>query len=242
MSSVLFVGKHVWHDAGRPAQRDFATAGRGGHLRSHERAWGPSGTGRLAGDLHANPGRVAVAGQVAVDAGDGAPRLHVRTLCERDAKAYYELMTTVADSGELPAEARFCRGLAGGVEKAASMLVAYRAGGSSIMGVFDGSRMVGAAGLSMTFDACRGNAGRIWGIAVAPMYTGTPVSRMLIDAVVGLCLATDGISVIFGVCAASNSGVRHLFVRSGFARMGRDQDKVYGAMCGDGFVVYFAEL
>jgi GNAT superfamily N-acetyltransferase len=113
--------------------------------------------------------------------------LQVRRISGADVLAYYALR--MRSIKELPhaAEPTVARELDGGAGGLANMLAYYNARGTRVWGAFDENLLVGAVGLSRGLAEPDGGSGRLWGVYVLPRYRGTPVSRLLMEAVFACC-------------------------------------------------------
>lgn len=166
------------------------------------------------------------------------PSLQVRMLRGQDARAYFELMPTARGQEQRFHGRRLSQEGANRAEEVASMLAEHRADEAGVVGVFVTGRLAGAVELSRASEDGYGDAWKICGITVAQRYDGTPVSRVLIQTAIGLCLGASRAGVVFGVCRASNESARSLFVRNGFVRMTRDQERIFRVSHDDGLIGY----
>nr|WP_255681874.1 GNAT family N-acetyltransferase [Luteimonas sp. BDR2-5] len=150
---------------------------------------------------------------------DSQSSLQVRRLSEHDASAYYALRGRLVEGGVHAVEPQVRGEVEAGADGIATRLAEYLAHGTYVWGAFDGNVLVGAAALSREYHVSYGGIGVLWGVYVLPRYRGTPASRLLMDAVVGLCAMDSTTSQILAACAVGNDAGRRFLQRFGFEPM-----------------------
>lgn len=146
------------------------------------------------------------------------PSLQVRRLSATDSAAYYALRWHALDE-PVAIEPQVRRELEAGGEGIGTQLAEYVANRTGVWGAFDGDALVGTAALSREYHLSYGDIGVLWGVFVLPRYRGTPVSRLLMDTVLGVCIMDSTIGQILAPCAVDNVAGFRFLQRFGFELM-----------------------
>lgn len=145
--------------------------------------------------------------------------LRVRPIDRADAQAYHALRKRSTEGLAHAIEPQVLQELEAGAEGIAAHVAEYVANGIQAWGAFDGDALIGAAALSREYHHSCGGIGVLWGVFVMPRYRGTPVSRLLMDAIVGYCGIDCTIHQILAPCARDNVAGRRFLQRFGFEPM-----------------------
>lgn len=170
-----------------------------------------------------------------------SPSLDVRRLSEDNARAYLSLRKRSLDGSVHPIEPQVRRELGAGPDGIATLLVEYIAEGTQVWGVFNDSVLTGVAALSRDCRVACGGIGVLWGIYVLPRYHGTPVSRLLMEAVTAGCVDSS-MHQLVAPCARDNIAGLLFLRRFGFEPI--DMPTGVGSIqgFGDGFAFLRRQL
>ena len=147
------------------------------------------------------------------------PGVQIRRLTEGDAEAMRDLRQTALESeptglAESPEEYR---------HQTVAMIATRLGAGSGdhfVMGAFDGSQLVGTAGLYREMLLKRRHIATMWGVFVLPSHRGRGIARSLIAAIVERARAAPGLLQIHLSVASDRQDARGLYVSLGFRSYG----------------------
>ena len=143
----------------------------------------------------------------------------VRRLRESDAKAFQDLRREGLENEPSSFGESVEEFLQTSVESWAERL---RSGGDYefIIGAFDGTRMIGAAGFYREKREKRRHKGTIWGVYTTPEYRGRGVARRVLTKLLETARAIPGLDCIKLTVSAMQTPARLLYVSLGFQPFG----------------------
>ncbi|XUW93120.1 GNAT family N-acetyltransferase [Burkholderia sp. M6-3] len=150
--------------------------------------------------------------------------MRVRLLCTEDASSFHSLRLC----GLSEAPTSFASSYEEEADRSAEVIEAQLAtrNDRGIFGAFEGSRLIGIAGLGRENRRKLNHKAFLWGVYVAPDMRGLGVSRKLVTEVLTFARSIPDITQVNLTVNANNPAAIRLYTSLGFEQFGREHNSL----------------
>ncbi|WOD14999.1 GNAT family N-acetyltransferase [Paraburkholderia kirstenboschensis] len=148
----------------------------------------------------------------------------VRLLCKQDAPSFHSLRLC----GLREAPTSFASSYEEEVDRSADVIESQLAtrNDRGVFGAFEGSRLIGIAGLGRENRRKLNHKAFLWGVYVAPDMRGSGVSKTLVAEVLAFARSIPEITQVNLTVNANNPAAIHVYTSLGFEQFGRERNSL----------------